>query len=334
EIIRINESSNELSICATAGGIQFTFKYLFELTNKLLDRSKRGQHKGIRFLSNIDRDNIEIAKILLDCGVQLKHIRNLPPLSFGVSDKEIGATIEKMEQGNLVQSILISNESVYVSHFKSIFEELWKNGVDAKSRIRDIEEGLDTEGIEIIQNPYEIQKLAFELAKLAQEEIRIIFSTANAFHRQESVGAIQLLKEAIAQRGVKVRILTPKDDLIEEKAQRLMEQHIDIRYIEPSSQTKVSFVVADDNSSLSVELRDDTKRTSYDAIGLATYSNSKPTVLSYISIFESLWKQADLYQLLEHSNEELAVANEKLKESDKIQKEFINVAAHELRTPI
>ncbi|HEU4445394.1 MAG TPA: HAMP domain-containing sensor histidine kinase [Nitrososphaeraceae archaeon] len=334
EIIRINESSNELSICATAGGLQFTFKYLFELINKLLDRSKRGQHKGIRYLSNIDRDNVEIAKTLLDSGVQLKHIRNLPPLSFGVSDKEIGATIEKMEQGNLVQSILISNESVYVSHFKSIFEELWKNGVDAKSRIHDIEEGLDTEGIEIIQNPYEIQKLAFELAKLAQEEIRIIFSTANAFHRQESVGAIQLLKEAVAQRGVKVRILTPRDDLIEEKAQKLMEQHIDIRYIEPSSQTRVSFVVADDNSSLSVELKDDTKSTSYDAIGLATYSNSKPTVLSYISIFESLWKQADLYQLLEHSNEELAVANEKLKESDKIQKEFINVAAHELRTPI
>jgi signal transduction histidine kinase len=47
-----------------------------------------------------------------------------------------------------------------------------------------------------------------------------------------------------------------------------------------------------------------------------------------------LWKQADLYQQLENSNKELAAANEKLKESDKIQKEFINVAAHELRTPI
>jgi signal transduction histidine kinase len=57
-------------------------------------------------------------------------------------------------------------------------------------------------------------------------------------------------------------------------------------------------------------------------------------VLSHISIFESLWKQADLYQQLENSNEELAAANQKLKESDKIQKEFINVAAHELRTPI
>jgi signal transduction histidine kinase len=57
-------------------------------------------------------------------------------------------------------------------------------------------------------------------------------------------------------------------------------------------------------------------------------------VLSYISIFESLWKQADLYQQLENSNEELAAANEKLKELDKIQREFINVVAHELRTPI
>jgi signal transduction histidine kinase len=74
--------------------------------------------------------------------------------------------------------------------------------------------------------------------------------------------------------------------------------------------------------------------TSYEAMGLAIFSNSKPTVLSYISIFESLWKQADLYQQLENSNKELAAANEKLKEADKIQREFINVAAHELRTPI
>jgi nitrogen-specific signal transduction histidine kinase len=334
EIIRINESSNEMSICANTGGMQFTYNYLFEITNKLLDRSKKGQHKGIRYISNIDRDNVDIAKLLLHSGLQLKHIKNLPPMSFGVSDKEIGATIEKMEHGKAVQSLLISNEPAYVNHFNSIFEALWKNGVDAKSRIHDIEEGVDTEGIEIIQNPYEIQKLGFELAKFAQKEVRIIFSTANAFHRQEYAGTIQLLNEAIAQRGIKVRILTPKDDLIEEEGQQLMRQQIDIRYIEPPLQTKVSVIVADDNSLLSVELKDDTKRTSYEAMGLATYSNSKPTVLSYISIFESLWKQADLYQELEYSNNELTAANKKLKESDKIQKDFIDVAAHELRTPI
>ena len=34
------------------------------------------------------------------------------------------------------------------------------------------------------------------------------------------------------------------------------------------------------------------------------------------------------------SNKQLALANEKLKLNDKMQEEFINIAAHELRTPI
>jgi signal transduction histidine kinase len=71
---------------------------------------------------------------------------------------------------------------------------------------------------------------------------------------------------------------------------------------------------------LVMELRDDSKLTFIEAIGLSTYSNSKAGVLSYVAIFENLWKQSHLY--------------EQLKRQDKIQKEFINIAAHELRTPI
>ena len=43
----------------------------------------------------------------------------------------------------------------YVRHFSSIFEELWKKGIDAADRIRDIEEGIDSADIEIIPNPKE-----------------------------------------------------------------------------------------------------------------------------------------------------------------------------------
>ena len=56
--------------------------------------------------------------------------------------------------------------------------------------------------------------------------------------------------------------------------------------------------------------------------------------MSYTSIFESLWKQTELYQQVKEANERLASANEQLKLQDRAQKEFINVAAHELRTPI
>jgi signal transduction histidine kinase len=41
--------------------------------------------------------------------------------------------------------------------------------------------------------------------------------------------------------------------------------------------------------------------------------------LSYVSIFESLWEQVQLY--------------EQLKAHDKMQKEFINIASHEMKTP-
>jgi hypothetical protein len=47
------------------------------------------------------------------------------------------------------------------------------------------------------------------------------------------------------------------------------------------------------------ELEYEYKRdSSYRLIKLATYSNNKSTVLSYISIFESLWKEIELNERL------------------------------------
>jgi two-component system, OmpR family, sensor histidine kinase VicK len=95
---------------------------------------------------------------------------------------------------------------------------------------------------------------------------------------------------------------------------------IDVRYIEQMSETMATILVVDRKDSLVMELKNDSKATFFDAIGLSTYSNSKAGVLSYVSIFENLWKQSELY--------------EQLKTHDRMQKEFIDVAAHELRTPI
>src|ERR1051325_2075643 len=93
------------------------------------------------------------------------------------------------------------------------------------------------------------------------------------------------------------------------------------------SETIATILVVDRKHSLVMELKDDSKSTFYDAIGLSTYSNSKAGVLSYVSILENLWKQSELY-------EQLMKAHEQLKTHDNMQKQFIDVAAHELRTPI
>ena len=54
-------------------------------------------------------------------------------------------------------------------------------------------------------------------------------------------------------------------------------------------------------------------------IGFSIYSNSISTVLSYSSIFEMIYNQSILAQELKHEGE--------------IKDDFINTAAHELRTP-
>jgi signal transduction histidine kinase len=345
----ILETSTEFLVCSKAGGIRLVYNNYFDSYEKIMQEYSKGKHKGIRLVTSIDRDSIDIVQKFLTIGVHIKHVKNMPPIDFAVSDKEMVASIEKTGSGQAIKNLLVSTEQPYIDHFTSIFNELWKSGSDAKDRIKAIEEGIDTEGIEIIQNPAEIQKIIFDLLKSAQEEILVIFSSANAFHRQEYLGATQFLKEAANERGVKTRILTPKDDLIVKTAQRWMEQQsqqknqeqqsskqqkISVRFIEPYLQTKVSLLIVDRKFSLAVELKDDAAQKAYEAMGLATYSNSKPTVLSYVSIFDNLWRQNELYQQVKEANEQLESANEKLKVHDKIQQEFINIAAHELKTPI
>ncbi|MGA9150329.1 MAG: HAMP domain-containing sensor histidine kinase [Candidatus Nitrosopolaris sp.] len=244
-----------------------------------------------------------------------------------------------MNRTTTVIQLLISNEPLYVTHFDCVFEDLWKNGIDAAERIRDIEEGFDLDDIEVIRNPVRAQDVCLDIVRSAEQELLILFPTANAFIRQEEIGIIQLAKKAAVEKNVKVRILMPADKVTKQKVavlkqeqqqqqQEQEQQHnqqnnitIDVRYIERVSEAKVTtLVVADRKVCLVMEIRDDSKTIFAKAIGLSTYSNSKAGVLSYVTIFENLWIQSDLY--------------EQLKNHDKAQREFIDIAAHELRTPI
>ena len=145
EIMNFTLSSDELSVSFAPGGMQFNYDYFFEIKKKIMDKHKRGEHKGIRYISFIDEDNIDAAKKFLDVGVKIRHVKNLPPMSFGISDKQMITTLEKMEGGKVAQSILVSTDVTYIKYFAAIFDELWDKGINAIERIKDIEEGRETD---------------------------------------------------------------------------------------------------------------------------------------------------------------------------------------------
>ena len=196
-------------------------------------------------------------------------------------------------------------------------------------------------GIKEISKAAKIKDLYLELLKSSKNEIMMIFPTNRAFDRQERIGIIGLVKQVARGKSLRVRVIVPVEDLeirqefvqepfpLKENYQQDPSSNIEIGYIaEPRSDDLLEIIlIVDRKVSFVIELVDDTKATFEEAIGLATYSNSKPTALSYVSIFESLWNQTEVYQKL---NE----LYERLQEHYKNQKEFITIAAHELRTPI
>ncbi|HYT01972.1 MAG TPA: HAMP domain-containing sensor histidine kinase [Candidatus Acidoferrum sp.] len=336
KIKELLDNSNELLVCVRYGGLQLGYSRFLDLGKELMDKHRKGEHKGIRLVTTaIDRDSAELVKMLLDFGIQIREIKNMPPMNFSVTDKELHATIDDMEDGNMVQSVLVSNEPLYVNHFGSVFEKLWENASDTRERMASVDEGVEMPDIEVIPNASIAREFYLNAVKNAHEEIMIMFPTTNAFLRQYKMGAAQLAKESAQKRKVKVRILMPKHESTEQSVRSLTEDrspysnyYIDIRYIEQTVlDTQATFLVVDRKVSLVMEIRDDSKTTFDEAIGLSTYSNSKAGVLSYVAIFENLWKQTELY-------EEIKKAHEQLKLHAKAQKEFINIAAHELRTPI
>jgi two-component system, OmpR family, sensor histidine kinase VicK len=107
----------------------------------------------------------------------------------------------------------------------------------------------------------------------------------------------------------------------------IYKNNICIRNIDVTLSTKPTIFVMDRKESSVMEVKNDLKETFSGSVGISTYSNSSATVLFYVSIFESLWIQTELYQ-------QLIDANEQLKIHDTMQNDFIHIAAHELKNPI
>ena len=325
DTIGLVRRSKQYSICSVSDGLLYAHSYSFDAFKEILDLYRGGKHAGIRWVTKIedieDSRLLEVIKTFMQLGMQIRHVTTIPPMSFGVSEKEMGVTVENMRGGSLNASAIFSSEPAIVEQFAAIFEELWNRGINAKERIEEIESQTKT-FIDIIENPAEIQKRYQALVASATQQILLFLPTTTAYRREEKIGIFESLEEAVA-RGANIRILLPTDKEIEEKIQQKikLKKGIEIRKIKTSITTEArsKILIVDNSTYLMIELKDYSKETFVEAVGSAIISNSKSTILSYVTMFDSLWRQAELY--------------EKLEAHDRMQKEFINIAAHELRTP-
>jgi signal transduction histidine kinase len=321
----INSAEVSMNICAdytwpsVVMGVEVFKNGIYELKTRNVQS---------RFVTDITKDNIKYCKELMQIS-ELRHLDGIKG-NFAISEKGYTASATLLEASPL-QQVIYSNVRAIVDQQQYVFETLWNKAIPADQKIRGIEEGIELGKTDIIQSPRKILELFINLIKSAKSEILLMLPTINAFLREERIGVIELLKKSATESNVHVRIITPSNDVVKkilqdtgsvlvEKDQRkgFEVQQSNIQFKE-TAVTTVTTLVVDRKESLAIEKTDDSKLDFIEAIGLATYSNSEPTVISYVSIFHGLWKQAELVDQLEAH--------------DRMQREFINIASHEMKTP-
>ncbi|MDN5866900.1 MAG: hypothetical protein L0H55_05805, partial [Candidatus Nitrosocosmicus sp.] len=347
EFRRVVRNSSEINICTSIDGLRINKNYLIEsITHELTDEQIK-THKQIRILVEINRDNLEIAKALLYLGIQIRHIKDMSSIDYTVTNSDLIIAVKRTEKYDPSDSILYSNDPSYLDHFTNVFEELWKNSKDPERVIKSLEEETELSFIETVDDPEESVKLVRTLISSAKYEILGILPNFNSFLRQVESGMMEFMKDiSLSKKNVNIRILIVEetDNEMQNKILTIFDnfngkmpgssnsdeiplefqfkdvENFKLKILNSRLFTEIGFLIVDKNKSLIIESKNISSIDMVESIGLSSYSNSHRISKSYASIFEALWNQAELY--------------DKLKVQDRLQKEFINIASHELRNPV
>jgi two-component system, OmpR family, sensor histidine kinase VicK len=290
---------------------------------------KQLKAKGIRqrFVTEITQENVRYSKELAS-HVELRHLEGVKG-NFGIVDgKEYGAAANIYDLQPPVEFIY-SNVKTFVDQQQYFFETLWNKAIPAEQRIKEIEEGRAPEKLEIIQDTQKSISRAFDIMNKTQKELLVLFATPRTFNFALRGEAADIYRK-ISENGVCIKLLIPRGAEHENEQiakVREISPSINLRFSEVDLNTRITIMISDRKEFMSWELRDDSLDDPYLAGGIATYSNVKALASSYAIIFDNLWKITELA-------ENLRIANTKLESNEKAMKEFINIAAHELRTPL
>jgi two-component system, OmpR family, sensor histidine kinase VicK len=303
--------------CSADSNAPYSHFMLKPIRDGYIQLNKRGIK--VRFITEITKENLYYSKELMKI-VELRHLDGIKG-NFGISDGVEYRASPTSKQEGAPSEYIISTMKPFVEQQQYFFDMLWSKAIPAEQRIRDIEEGHREEFFEVIDNPERAAEVYINLAKSTKNNALLLLPSSNALVIEHKLGVLEYLIEASKNKDVRdIRIICSIDDSNAQNIRWLHEEAPNIKILNNRINLATKVFIVNDDTLFRAELRDPEADTFSKAFGFAIYSNSKPTVGAFKSFFELVWNSYE--------------ANEKLQQADKVQREFINIAAHELRTPI
>ncbi|MGA9296668.1 MAG: HAMP domain-containing sensor histidine kinase [Nitrososphaeraceae archaeon] len=301
-----------------------------EIKKAFYDAKERGIK--LRYITEITADNVSFCKELsTTIADELRHLDGIKG-NFYVSEREYIAPAALHQKDKPSSQIIHSNMREMVEEQQYIFDTLWNKSISAEDKIKEIEHEIEPDYFRIINDNDEATNILIDFAKNAQKEILLLLPNDKALTRMDKLGILNYLidkcnerikgkEEGEGEDIIQVKIICPISDINLDIVNRILQNTSasnSIRIVNGNNSSSGTIIV-DNKKFLKAELREPEAEQFSESIGLSFYSNSKPSVESYKLFFELLWNER--------------TTNEQFKLSDRMQREFINIAAHELRTP-
>jgi two-component system sensor histidine kinase VicK len=325
---RFLSQQNGIDLCSDSR----TTAQVLEIYKKVSSDPSNEKEIRMRFLTDINTDNIPFCQELMKLTREVRHLKGIKA-NFAVRSKEyisIATLKEELLQLEYRQQkkedelqpqsqshIIYSNIKGITEQHQCLFNSLWEKATPAEQRINELEEDAQSGFFKVIKDNNTISQILIELINSVVNEALLLLPNDKALVRIDKLGIIDFLIKA-SQNGVAVKIICPLSKENSQIQKKIADNAPDISILN-STNSRHGMYVVDSIKFLRVELVKPEAENFLDAIGFAVYSNNERSTELFRWMFELLWNDRML--------------NEKSKLEDKMQDEFVNIAAHELRSP-
>ena len=315
-ILQILNHTNTIHVCVD----QTTPSLMTEmdvLKEGFVAAKKRGVK--LRCITEITKSNLSYCKQMLTMVDELRH---LDGIKSNLYLNDIGclspATIH--EKGVPASKGIYSDIKEVIEHQLCLFETLWNVSVPGEQRIEQLDEGIEHEFFQVISNQKKVSQVFTHIVESMENEALLLIPTDRIMIGLDKLGIIKHIIKASMEKEATIKIICPVSEKNIKLINKINEEAPSIKILNAENNSFFCMCIIDRMKILGIEIRHSDTDSFSKAIDFALYSTRKLAVNSFRSIFDILWNER--------------VLNEKLKANDKTQKDFINIAAHELRTPI
>ena len=281
------------------------------------DILKRGGK--IRCITEINKDNKDYCKELLKIVSELRHLDGLKG-GIAINESEYMATTVLKEEQPLTE-VIYSNAKEVVSQNQYIFDTFWNNAIPAIRKIKEIEEGIEIEFVEVINDSLKARDIYFNILNSTTKELWLFIPSSMIPLIKNENKFFSIIKSLCKNDNIQINILSNSKaeiDILSKQINKTIvsnestSSNIKIRALEKkegeeefkSLETTVIAIV-DKKISIVIDLKSNNMNSFTNSITFSIYSNNKTIVSSYISIFESLWKYINLFLQFKDINKKL-----------------------------